>query len=154
MQRVWAFLSNPERRKTLGRLGGALVLVVIGLWAACTHASELVDLDREAEALFRQGAESGDNAALAEAIDRYRALLDRRSRAAVPLDWARTQNDLGVALWTLGARTQRRETLVEARAAMAGAFEAFMAAGDEHRRAAFEAWLVKADATIARMERR
>jgi exonuclease VII small subunit len=91
---------------------------------------------------------------LEEAVAAYRAALEERTRERVPLDWAMTQMNLGLALWTLGERTKRRETLVDARAAIAGAFEAFMAAGQEHRRAAFEAWLANADATIARMERR
>ena len=42
----------------------------------------------EADALYRQGEEFGDNAALVEAIARYRALLDRRPRERVPLQWA------------------------------------------------------------------
>jgi hypothetical protein len=32
----------------------------------------------------------------------YRAALEEMTRARVPLDWARTQNNLGTALGTLG----------------------------------------------------
>ena len=42
-------------------------------------------LDQEASALYQQGDEFGDNPALANAIDRYRALLKRRTRERVPL---------------------------------------------------------------------
>ncbi len=41
-------------------------------------------LDQEAWALYRQGDEFGDNPALADAIDRYRALLRLRTRDARP----------------------------------------------------------------------
>ncbi len=58
----------------------------------------LAYLDREADALYRQGDEFGDNPALADAIDRYRALLKRRTRERVPLSWAMTQNNLSTAL--------------------------------------------------------
>jgi hypothetical protein len=34
----------------------------------------------------------------------YRAALEERTRDRVPLDWATTQNNLGTALATLGAR--------------------------------------------------
>src|SRR5512132_4121312 len=77
----------------------------------------LAYLDQEADALSRQGDEFGDNPALADAIDRYRALLARRTRERVPLDWAATQTNLGNALKTLGEResgTRRLEEAVEA----------------------------------------
>ena len=74
----------------------------------------LACLDQEAEALYRQGEEFGDNAALVDAIARYRALLDRRPRERVPLDWAMTQNNLGNALRTLGERESGTARLDEA----------------------------------------
>src|SRR5512147_560680 len=58
----------------------------------------LAYLDREASALYQQGDEFGNNPALTDAADRYRALLKRRTRERVPLDWAATQNNLGFAL--------------------------------------------------------
>jgi hypothetical protein len=67
----------------------------------------LAYLDYEAHALYRQGEEFADNAALVDAIARYRALLDRRTRDRVPIDWAMTQNNLGNALsgsWSAGGR--------------------------------------------------
>ena len=54
--------------------------------------------DRAADALFWQGDEFGDNAALLEAVAAYRAALQEHTRERVPLDWAMTQNNLGNAL--------------------------------------------------------
>jgi tetratricopeptide (TPR) repeat protein len=74
-------------------------------------------LERQAAALYRQGDEKGDNAALIEAIVLYRELLKARSRERVPLDWAMTQNNLGTALASLGEResgTEKLEQAVEA----------------------------------------
>ena len=74
-------------------------------------------LDEEASALFLQGDEFGDNAALASAIDRYGALLLLRSRDRAPLQWAATQHNLGNALLTLGERESGTGKLEEAVAA-------------------------------------
>lgn len=57
----------------------------------------LAYLYQDADAFYRQGGEFGDNGALVEAIARYRALLVLRTRERVPLDWAMTQNNLGIA---------------------------------------------------------
>ena len=77
----------------------------------------LAYLDREADSLYRQGDEVGDNPALLAAIDRYRAILILRPRERVPLDWAMTQNNLGAALETLGERESGTAWLDEAVAA-------------------------------------
>jgi hypothetical protein len=58
----------------------------------------LAYLYREAEALYHQGDEFGDNDALVGAIGRFSELLGRQTRARVPLQWATTQNNLGLAL--------------------------------------------------------
>ncbi len=71
-------------------------------------------LEREASALYKQGDEFGDNAALALAIDRYEALLLLHSRERVPLDWAMAQNNLGLALFRLGERESGTGKLEEA----------------------------------------
>jgi hypothetical protein len=55
-------------------------------------------------ALSTIGDQAGDNKALTEAVAAYRAALEERTRDRVPLDWAQTQNNLGIALWTLGER--------------------------------------------------
>ena len=79
------------------------------------HDEERSDyLQRQADALYRQGDEKGDNPALREAIDLYRDLVADTSRRDQPLDWAMTQNNLGNALWTLGQRESGTARLEEA----------------------------------------
>ena len=74
-------------------------------------------LKKEADALYQQGDEFGDNAALLSAIDRYQRLLALMPRERVPLDWAAAQNNLGSALWALGMRENGTARLEEAVAA-------------------------------------
>lgn len=74
-------------------------------------------LEREADALYRQGDEFGDNAALASAIAREKRLLELNPRERVPLDWAATQISLGNALFSLGERESGTGKLEEAVAA-------------------------------------
>jgi tetratricopeptide (TPR) repeat protein len=74
-------------------------------------------VNREANALFQQGDEFGDNDALRLAIERYRRIRDLEPRERVPLDWAATQNNLGTALMTLGERENSTARLEEAVAA-------------------------------------
>ena len=77
-------------------------------WANLIHAGN---------ALYDQGNEFGDNAALMEAIAAYTSALVLTPRERVPLDWATTQNNLGNALQTLGAREGGTARLEEAAAA-------------------------------------
>jgi hypothetical protein len=72
---------------------------------------------RQAEALYRQGDERGDNAALTASIETWHLVLQDRSRERVPLDWAMTQNNLGRALVVLGERESGTTRLEEAVAA-------------------------------------
>jgi hypothetical protein len=51
-------------------------------------------LTREADALYRQGYEFGNNDALSAAIDKRKRLIELTPRARVPLAWATTQNNL------------------------------------------------------------
>jgi tetratricopeptide (TPR) repeat protein len=82
----------------------------------------LTHLQQEADALFREGQERGD-AALAEAVDRYRLLVALEPRKRAPLDWAASQNNLGTALVALGERQNRAARLEEAVAAYRAALE-------------------------------
>ena len=53
----------------------------------------------------------------------YRAALQERTRERVPLDWAMTQNNLGIALQRLGERESGTARLEEAVAAYRAALE-------------------------------
>jgi hypothetical protein len=88
------------------------------------HADERLSyLDRQADALYRQGAEKGDNAALKQSIETWYLLLQQRPRERVPWQWAETQNSLGVALARLGERESGTARLEEAVAAYRAALE-------------------------------
>jgi tetratricopeptide (TPR) repeat protein len=72
---------------------------------------------QQADALYHQGNEFGDNEALIQSIGVYRDALSFAPRDRVPLDWAATQNNLGIALATLGEReasTTRLEAAIAA----------------------------------------
>jgi tetratricopeptide (TPR) repeat protein len=58
-----------------------------------------------------------------EAITADRAALEGYNRDQVPLDWAAAQNNLGLALLTLGERESGTEHLEEAVAAYGAALE-------------------------------
>ena len=80
------------------------------------HTERLDYIDRQADALFRLGGERGDNQALQKCIGVYRRLIKERTRERVPLQWAMTQMNLGIALSTLGEResgTARLEQAVD-----------------------------------------
>jgi tetratricopeptide (TPR) repeat protein len=79
--------------------------------------------EQEAEALYQQGNERGDNKAASLAIARYHALTRSADHAAAPLDWALTQMNLGTALQTLGSRESGTDRLEEAVAAYRAALE-------------------------------
>lgn len=77
----------------------------------------LVYLSQEAKALYLQGDQLGDNTALVDAIERLEVMLELRPRDLAPLEWASTQNSLGIVLSKLGERepgTQRQEAAVTA----------------------------------------
>src|SRR6516162_7312859 len=80
-------------------------------------------LDSQADALYRQGDEKGDNAALKQSIEIWHLVLAERTRERVPLDWASTQTNLGNALRTLGEREDGTAHLEEAVAAHRAALE-------------------------------
>lgn len=72
------------------------------------------------------GNRVGDMVALNEAVETYRATLEVLTRDRVPLDWARAENSLGHALFTLGTRESGTSRLEEA-------LEAYRAALEERR---------------------
>jgi tetratricopeptide (TPR) repeat protein len=80
-------------------------------------------LFEQAGELYSQGDEFGDNSALSESVAAYRVALEETTRARLPLDWATTQNNLGIALSRLGARESGTARLEEAVAAYRAALE-------------------------------
>lgn len=80
-------------------------------------------LNKEAEALRRQGDEFGDNDAARSAIERYRHLAELRPRNAFTPDWAMTQKNLGDALRVLGERERGMARLEDAVAALRDAVQ-------------------------------
>ena len=74
-------------------------------------------------ALQTLGERESGTARLEEAVAAYRAALEERTRARVPLQWAMTQMNLGNALWTLGERESGTARLEEAVAAYRAALE-------------------------------
>jgi hypothetical protein len=84
------------------------------------HSAETADyLDRQAIALYREGDERGDNMALLRSVEILRLVLGYRTRDQVPLQWAATENNLGVALSTLWVSgTPRGEAGADYRAPM------------------------------------
>ena len=80
-----------------------------------THDDKRIGyLAREADALYRQGDEFGDNDALRAAIERRKRLIGLNPRERVPLLWAGAQNNLGTALTSLGERESGTARLEEA----------------------------------------
>ena len=82
-------------------------------------------LTKEADALFSQGNEFGDNAALRSAIVRFRSLAELEPRERVPHDWGMIQNSLGNALEKLGERESGTERLEQSVAAYREALTEF-----------------------------
>jgi len=71
-------------------------------------------LTNEANALYQQGEELGDNSALLLAIERRRRLAELITSERAPLEWPRVQNALWIALFTLGEREGGTARLEEA----------------------------------------
>lgn len=105
-----------DYRAAAGHYGEAATLV-----PAVERESRWRCLLAQAAALYAQGDEFGDNAALGEAILVSQQALDLVPRARYPLAWAATQNNLGAALRTLGEREVGTERLKGAEAAFRAA---------------------------------
>jgi tetratricopeptide (TPR) repeat protein len=81
-------------------------------------------LSRQADALYRQGSEFGDNKALTDSIAIWKEISEQDyPRTKAPLDWAMSQNNLGNALATLGGRESGTAHLEDAVAAYRAALE-------------------------------
>jgi tetratricopeptide (TPR) repeat protein len=69
---------------------------------------------------------------LQEAVAAFRAALQEQTPERVPLDWAGTQNNLGIALQTLGERESGTQYLEEAVGAFQKSLKVFQAADATH----------------------
>ena len=69
------------------------------------------------------GEQSGKSDWLEKSVVSFQAALEVRRRDALPLDWAKTQNNLGNALLRLGEREEGTARLVEAVSAYRSALE-------------------------------
>lgn len=88
---------------------------------------ELVMLHKHLAAVHMAMAErrEDDPEPLEQAVEAYRAILDSMLKSAFPVEWAATQNRLGMALYRLDLRTGRTELLKEALAAYQAALQTF-----------------------------
>jgi hypothetical protein len=113
-----ALIQAAEVKAVLGRIA----LLEFSFLEAAAHFRDADDTlpgkesekrheyrEAEADAWYRQG-ELGDNDALCKATDLYRELLVRTPRETLPLDWARMQSNLGLALWALCTPTNIQMT--------------------------------------------
>jgi tetratricopeptide (TPR) repeat protein len=87
---------------------------IVGVGTADAVGSYLFE---KAAEFFEIGHRLGDNAALMVSIAAYREALNEITRERVPLEWAKTQNNLGAALLRLGERESGSTRVEEAVAA-------------------------------------
>jgi tetratricopeptide (TPR) repeat protein len=78
---------------------------------------------RQAEALYRQGGELGDNNTLRLSIEVCGRALAEYQRSEFPLEWGMTQSNLGLVLERLGERESGTARLEEAVVAYRAALE-------------------------------
>ena len=93
---------------------------------------------------------------LAEAVTAYRQALEIRARAALPQDWAMTQNNVGIALKTQGNRTEGAagtQLLAEAVTAYRNALEVFTSKEFSRYHHLVNSNLAMAEALLAQRER-
>ena len=105
-------LTQRRYREAAAHFGAAA-----GMLPGTVSGGKASLLWRQADALYRQGDELGDNPALIASITTWHLVLAEYPRGRVPLDWAMTQNNLGTALAVLGARESGTARLEEAAAA-------------------------------------
>jgi tetratricopeptide (TPR) repeat protein len=93
-------------------------------YVSSDHKKERGDyLLRQADALYREGGERGDNNALREAIEVCRSALAQYPRSEAPIPWANAETDLGNVLQTLGQRESGTARLGDAVSAYRAALE-------------------------------
>ena len=140
LERVWTFVGNHT-----AWLGAAAVLVVLisasAIFRSMSELSEKSDqlvahgegqlvaegkratLKKEASDFYRKWSEFGDHDALLSAVERFKQVVDLTTGERMSLDWADTQNNLGLALMSLGERERGTAQLKEAVAAFRDALK-------------------------------
>ena len=140
LERVWTFVGNHT-----AWLGAAAVLVVLisasAIFRSMSELSEKSDqlvahgegqlvaegkratLKKEASDFYRKWSEFGDHDALLSAVERFKQVVDLTTGERMSLDWADTQNNLGLALMNLGERERGTAQLKEAVAAFREALQ-------------------------------
>jgi tetratricopeptide (TPR) repeat protein len=140
LERVWTFVGNHT-----AWLGAAAVLVVLisasAIFRSMSELSEKSDqlvahgegqlvaegkratLKKEGSDFYRKWSEFGDHDDLLSAVERFKQVVDLTTGERMSLDWADTQNNLGLALMSLGERERGTAQLKEAVAAFREALQ-------------------------------
>jgi hypothetical protein len=100
-------------------------------------------------ALLTLGERKPGTARLEEAVAAYRSALEEWTRERVPLDWAMSQMNLGIAHGLLGERARDRETLALARAEIQAAWGLYRESGYDQYDGYFQGLLGQVDAANA-----
>jgi tetratricopeptide (TPR) repeat protein len=127
--KVWEAIGDIALLQT--RATQESIDLAITAWRHVLDAGSQPDDESAASSKFKLalsleewGRLKGDNAALLEAISIYSELLTTHyARARAPLNWARTQDRLGIVLVTLGERESETTRLEKAVAAHRAALE-------------------------------
>ena len=104
------------------------------------------------DALFRLGERESGTARLEEAVAAYRAALEERTRERVPLDWAASFGNQGVAMMVIADRTNDAAIAEAAVRQIEMAYETTQSGGQEQWSAYFHAQLPKAQAIRDRLK--
>ena len=99
-------------------------------------------------------AQSSGTARLEEAVAAYRDALKERTRERVPLDWAMSFGNEGVALMVLADRRRDAAVAQTALSQINTAFETMRDGGHAPNAAYYEGQLPKARALVARLRGR
>ncbi len=141
--RVDALINLAEANRERAKMGDEAVYLTAAAKAFRAALSAAPDLDPRKADSARRGLASalhgladinGDDGALEQAVDVYRQAVNDRARAVAPLEWARSQHDLGLALTALASRSGDPKRYDEAVAAFRAALT------ERTREAAPEDW--------------
>jgi dTDP-4-amino-4,6-dideoxygalactose transaminase len=99
------------------------------------------------------GERESGTARLEEAVAAYRAALEERTRARVPLDWATSTGNQGVALRVLAERRRDLAMAKRAHAQINAAFETCRDAHHAPRAAYYQAQLPASRALVERLRK-